>query len=115
ALIIGLSIIHGINPILPLTLIISTSMIGCSISLYIIVKFLGKTRRGTPSPFVGWTSMLISALLLTPIYVLVTVDSYLKLGDFMNILFSIMILFYSTLILKYFLNKTGKSINNVEL
>ncbi|MEM1581034.1 MAG: hypothetical protein QXK89_00775 [Candidatus Bathyarchaeia archaeon] len=113
--IIGLSIIHGINPILPLTLIISTSMIGCSISLYIIVKFLGKTRRGTPSPFVGWTSMLISALLLTPIYVLVTVDSYLKLGDFMNILFSIMILFYSTLILKYFLNKTGKSINNVEL
>ncbi len=110
-----MSAIYNTNPILPLILIISTSIVGCSVNLYVMMKFLGEKRRGTPALLLGWASLLISALLLTPTYITIALSIYLKLGDLISILLSIMVLIYSTLIMKYFLRKTERSMVNIEI
>lgn len=114
-MILILSIIQNVNPILPLILIISTSIVGCSVNLHIMVKFLGKKSRGTPSFLIGWASMLLSALLLTPIYILVVLSILLRLGDAANMLLSTLISIYSALIMKYFVRKIEKSIVKIEV
>jgi len=114
-LILILSIISSINPLLPLTLVISTSLIGCSATLYVIIKFLGRKRRGTPSLLIGWASMLFSALLLTPTYILVALSGFIELNNIVNILSSALILIYSALIMRYFEGKIEKNIANIEI
>lgn len=116
ALILILSVISSTNPLLPLILVISTSVIGCSVNLYVMIKFLGKKRRGTPSLFIGWASMLISVLLLAPTYILIASSSFMGLSNIIvNISSSIIILAYSALIMKYFERKIGKNVINIEI
>ncbi len=110
-----LSIFSNNNPISSLILIISTSMIGCSVNLYVMMKFLGKKRRGTPALLIGWASLALSALLLAPIYLSIVVSVYLKLGDIVGNLLSIAMLIYSALIMKYFLGKMEKNMINIEI
>lgn len=110
-----LSAIQNINPITPLTLIISTSVIGCSANLYMITKFLGEKSRGAPSLLVGWASMILSALLLTPTYILIALCTLLGLSDAISTLFSPIILFYSLLVMREFAKIIEKSIINIEI
>ena len=114
AIILVLSAIYSISPLMPLTIIVSTSMIGCSVNLYIMVKFLGRGRRGTPSLLVGWVSMLLSALLLSPVYILIITATYLGL-EWALIGFSAVILAYSTLMARFFSRKIEKEISRVEI
>lgn len=115
AIILILSAIYSIDPTMPLTLIVSTSMIGCPVNLYIMVKFLGRGRRGTPSMLVGWASMLISALLLSPVYALIIVAAFFGWPNWALIGLSAAILAYSALIMRFFLKKAEKGISRVEM
>ncbi len=110
-----LSVIFSISPLLPLVLIASTSIVGISINLYLMIKFFGKKRRSTPSFLIGWASMLLSGLLLIPTYALTILSMYLKLDDAINALISIPLLIYSILVMRYFLKKTGENIINIEV
>lgn len=110
-----LSVIFSINPLLPLVLIASTSIVGSSTNLYLMIKFFGKKRRSTPSFLIGWASMLLSALLLIPTYALTILSTYLKFDDAINALISIPLLIYSIFIMKYFLKKAGENIINIEV
>ncbi len=110
-----LSVVSKANPLLPLVLIISASMIGCSVNLYLMVKFLGKRRHGTPSLFIGWASMLFSGLLLAPVYISIVISLYLTLNNVINTLISAIALAYSAVIMRYFSNKTERNIINIEI
>jgi hypothetical protein len=110
-----LSIIFSVSPLLPLVLIASTSIIGCSTNLYLMIRLFGKGRRNTPSLLIGWASMLLSSLLLIPTYTLILLSMYLKIDDAINALISILILAYSIFIMRYFLKKTGEKIINIEV
>ncbi|MBS7654631.1 hypothetical protein KEJ43_06130 [Candidatus Bathyarchaeota archaeon] len=110
-----LSVIFSISPLLPLVLISSTSIVGSSTNLYLMIKFFGKKRRSTPSFLIGWASMLLSGLLLIPTYVLTILSTYLKLNDAINAFISIPLLIYSIFIMRYFLKKTGENIINIEV
>ncbi|MEM2568850.1 MAG: hypothetical protein QXT67_02775, partial [Candidatus Bathyarchaeia archaeon] len=72
-------------------------------------------RRGTPSLLIGWASMLFSALLLTPTYILVALSGFIELNNIVNILSSALILIYSALIMRYFEGKIEKNIANIEI
>ncbi|MEM2739742.1 MAG: hypothetical protein QXQ29_02970 [Candidatus Bathyarchaeia archaeon] len=110
-----LSLIYNINPMMPLTLAASTSMVGCPVNLYVIVGFLRMKSGGTPSILVGLASMLLSALLLTPIYILIVLGLHLGFDGIANWLLTAIILAYSTLIMKIFSREIEKSISRVEL
>lgn len=110
-----LSLIFSVSPLLPLVLIASTSIIGSSVNLYLMIKFFGKRRRSTPSFLIGWASMLLSGLILIPTYGLTILSMYLKLDDAINALISISLIIYSIFIMRYFLKKTGENIINVEV
>ncbi|MEM1530231.1 MAG: hypothetical protein QXH19_02480 [Candidatus Bathyarchaeia archaeon] len=114
-IILILSITSNINPLLPLILVTSTSMIGCPVNLYITIKFLGKKRRGTPSIFVSWASMLLSALLLTPTYILVVLISSLALGYAVSTPISAIILVYSAVIMMLFMRSAEREILTIEV
>jgi succinate dehydrogenase hydrophobic anchor subunit len=110
-----LSVISGVSILLPLILIVSTSIIGSSTNLYLMIRFSGKRRRSTPSFLIGWASMLLSGLLLIPTYILILLGMHLKIDDAINALISIPMLAYSIFIMKYFLKKTGENIVNMEV
>ncbi|HDO20382.1 MAG TPA: hypothetical protein ENG81_02520 [Candidatus Bathyarchaeota archaeon] len=114
-LILILSIFSNTNPISSLILIVSTSMIGCSVNLYVMINFIGKKRRGTPTLLIGWVSLSLSALLLAPTYLSIVLSVYLELGDLVAILLSAAMLIYSALIMRYFLRKMEKSVTNIEI
>ncbi|MCX8161998.1 MAG: hypothetical protein N3E44_03265 [Candidatus Bathyarchaeota archaeon] len=110
-----LSLIYSINPMIPLTLAVSTSMIGCPVNLYIMVGFLGMKSSGTPSILIGLASMLLSVLLLTPTYILIFLGLHLSFGDVTSWLLTVTILAYSTLIMKLFSREIKRSISRIEL
>lgn len=114
-IILILSLTSNVNPLLPLILVASTSMIGCPVNLYVMIKFLGKKRRGTPTILVSWASMLLSALLLTPTYVLVALISSLTLGYIISIPISAIILVYSVVIMRLFMRLAEREILTIEI
>lgn len=110
-----LSIFFNTNLIISLILVVSTSMIGCSVNLYVMIKFLGRKRRGTPALLIGWASLSLSVLLLAPVYLSIMLSMYLKLENFLSNLFLTVMLVYSALIMKYFLGKMEKNMNKIEI
>ncbi|MEM3173381.1 MAG: hypothetical protein QXU02_00660 [Candidatus Bathyarchaeia archaeon] len=114
-IILLLSAIYGINPLMALVLVASTSMIGCPVNFYVMIKFLARKRRSVSSALAGWTSMFLSALLLTPTYSLIFLNQYLNLGENIGALLSAIILLYSALMMRFFSRKIEKNIIHLEI
>ncbi|MCX8170529.1 MAG: hypothetical protein N3E47_00960 [Candidatus Bathyarchaeota archaeon] len=114
AIILILAAIYGINPLMALVLVASTSIVGCSVNLYVMIKSLASKRRGVSSALAGWASMLLSALLLTPTYSLIFLSQYLKLSENVHVLFAAVILLHSALVMRVFSGKTEKNIIYLE-
>ncbi|MEM1550563.1 MAG: hypothetical protein QXL85_05560 [Candidatus Bathyarchaeia archaeon] len=115
AIILPISIFYRINPVMPLTILISTSLIGCSANLYTAVKFLGGKRSRSPSFLVGWLSMLLSALLLSPAYILAALSLIIEPKAIISIAAFIGAIFYSAIIMKILLNLTENNIRSIEI
>ncbi|MEM4461953.1 MAG: hypothetical protein QW695_03675 [Candidatus Bathyarchaeia archaeon] len=110
-----LSMIYKVNPIAPLILTISTSMIGCSVNLYVMIGLIKLKGIGAPSLLIGLVSMLLSILLLTPVYILVMLELNLGFGDAKSWLSIVVVVAYSILITKILSKEIGKNIYNIEL
>ncbi|MEM3693072.1 MAG: hypothetical protein QXI39_03520 [Candidatus Bathyarchaeia archaeon] len=115
-LVVGiLFVLGGMDPILPLALVASNAMIGCSINLYMTIKFLGTKRRATPSLMIIYAAMLLSGLLMMPPYILFMVNLFLKLGLEMELLLSVPMILYSAYIFRYISRRIGKKVLEIEL
>jgi len=115
-IIIGaLTFISQLDPLIPLVMVISVSMVGCSTNLYVAVIFLNKRYRATPSFMISWVSILLSSLLLTPTYIFAASSILLNITVELNLLLSVPIFVYSTLIFIYFIKKLEKETLSIEL
>lgn len=115
AAIVFLNLISQIDPLMPLVLVASVSMIGSSTNLFVVVHFLGKKRKATPSLMINWVSMLLSGLLMAPTYIYVTFSLFLGFSAQINLLLSIPVLVYSILIFIYFSKKLEKKALMIEM
>lgn len=110
-----LTFLGQINPLIPLVLVTSVSLIGCSATLYTMMHFLGKKRRATPSFMIGWVSMLLSGLLISPTYIYMTFSLLFSFSAETNLLLAAPILFYSALVFLFFSKKTAEKAASVEM
>ena len=115
AIIAVLTLISGLDPLIPLVLIISVSMIGCSANLYVMMHFLSRRSRATPSMMVIWMSILLTGLLLSPVYVFIVLNLLWNFSLGVNITLSILSLAYSTLIFTYFSRAISRKALSIEL
>jgi len=112
--IIILSFITHPNLILPLVLVISASMIGSSVHLFVMIHFLGKKRRATPGFMIGWTGLLLSSVLLSPAYVYVAFSFIFKFTPQIDLASGAGLIVYSYLIFKFFLKKVERKVLSIE-
>ena len=103
------------NPILPLVLVISASMIGSSVHLFVMIHFLGKKRRATPGFMIGWMALLLSSVLLSPAYAYVMFSFILKIGPQIDLAAGVGLIVYSYLIFKFFLKKLERKALSIEI
>ncbi|MEM1562351.1 MAG: hypothetical protein QXV75_05140 [Candidatus Bathyarchaeia archaeon] len=115
AIIFPISIFYRVNPMPALIILVPTSLIGCSINLYVAVKFLKEGRKGIFSILVGWLSMLLSLLLLAPVYILAALPMLISLSVALSAISLLGALVYSIIIMKIFLKLTEKSIKFIEV
>jgi len=110
-----LTFLGQINPLIPLVLVASVSLIGCSATLFTMMHFLGKKRRATPSFMIGWVSMLLSGLLISPTYIYITFSLLFSFSAETNLLLAVPILFYSALVFWFFSKKSAEKAASVEM
>ncbi|MEM2500653.1 MAG: hypothetical protein QXG31_02770, partial [Candidatus Bathyarchaeia archaeon] len=92
-----------------------TSLIGCSVNLYFAVKFLRGRRTGSPSFLIGWLSMLITSLLLLPVYILAMLPYIFSPSIALDIAMLLGSSAYSAFITKIFLNLINSNILFIEV
>jgi hypothetical protein len=105
----------GIDPLVPLVLVLSVSLIGCSTNLFIMMFFLGKKRRVTAGVVVVWISTLLSGLLSSPVYVYAIYAQILGFSFILNIFFTSLLLVYSVSLFLFFKGEIQKKAINIEL
>lgn len=114
-IITALTFINRIDPLIPLVLTISVSMIGCSANLYVIMRFLGGENRGTPSIMINWISLLITGILLSPVYVFVVFNLLWNFSLEVRGALSVLSLAYSTLIFTLLSKAISRKALTIEL
>jgi len=112
--IIILSFITHPDPILPLVLIISASMIGSSVHLFVMIHFLGKKRKATPGFMISWISLLLSSLLISPAYAYVAFSFIFKFNPQINLASGVGLV-YSYLVFRFFLKKLEDKVLSIEI
>jgi len=115
AVITVLTFISRIDPLIPLLLIMSVSMIGCSANLYVMMHFLSRGSRSTPSMMVIWMSTLLTGLLLSPVYVFIVLSLFWNLSLVVNAILSVLSIVYSTLIFTSFSRAISRKALSIEL
>jgi hypothetical protein len=115
AAIVLLTLITQINPLVPLVLIVSVAMIGCSANLYVVMLFLGRKQKATPSLMIMWVSMLLSGLLMAPTYIFVALTALLRLSAEINVVLSAVIIAYSAAVFKYLSRTMEKKTKIIEI
>lgn len=113
--IVVLTLLDQITPFVPLVLIASVSLIGCSANLFTVTHFLGKKRRATPSFMIGWVSMLLSGLLISPTYIYAALSFILGFSVETSLLLAAPILAYSVLIFWVFSRKIERKATSIEI
>jgi hypothetical protein len=92
----------GIDPLIPLVLVLSVSLIGCSANLFTMFHFLGKKRRVIPGVMIIWVSTLLSGSLSSPAYFYAALTQILRFSMMEIIFFAALILVYSVLVYLFF-------------
>ncbi len=115
ATIVFLQVISPVDPLAPLVLVSSVSMIGCSANLYVVTRFLGRKGKAAPTMIITWLSMLLSALLLSPAYIYAAVQYLLNLDYIISAALAMVVLAYAALLLRFFSRKIEKNVMIIEL
>jgi hypothetical protein len=115
AVISALTFINRIDPLIPLVLTVSVSMIGCSANLYVVMRFLGKGSRATPSIIISWIALLMTGLLLSPVYAFMVFNLLSNFSLVVRGALSVLSLAYSTVIFILLSKTIGKKASSIEL
>jgi uncharacterized membrane protein len=115
AVISALTFINRIDPLIPLVLTVSVSMIGCSVNLYVVMRFLGKGSRATPSIIISWIALLMTGLLLSPVYAFMVFNLLSNFSLVVRGALSVLSLAYSTVIFILLSKTIGKKASSIEL
>lgn len=113
--IVVLTLLNQIDPLVPLVLVSSVSLIGCSANLFTMIHFLGKKHRATPSFTIGWVSMLLPGLLISPTYIYAALSFMLDFDVKTNLLLTGPILAYSIFIFLFLSRKIERKAGSVEI
>lgn len=111
-ILLPISIFLGVNPLLILALIISASFVGCSVNLYVSIRFLRGGRGGAMPLLVGWISMLLSSIFMAPAYILAALSISETL---LTMFFFAALLAYSAIIMRIFLKLIERSMSSMEV
>jgi len=115
SIIIVLSLITHLNPIMPLVLIVSASIIGSSTHLFVMTYFLGKKRKATPGFMISWVSLLLSGILVSPAYAYVALSFIFKFGSQINVALGAGLLVYSYIVFQIFLRRLEHKALSIEI
>jgi len=115
AFIAAFTIFNRIDPLMPLVLVFSVSMIGCSANLYVVTRFLGRKHRAAPWMMISWASLLLTALLLTPTYIFSGLSLLWNFSLQLNAILSTSIIAYSILAFIYLSKATAKAALSIEI
>jgi len=110
-----LSFITHLNPIMPLVLIISASIIGSSAHLFVMIYFLGKKRKATPGFMISWVSLLLSGILISPAYAYVALSFIFKFGSQINLALGAGLLVYSYIVFQTLLRRLERKVLSIEI
>ena len=114
-IIIILSFITHLNPLMPLILVISASIIGSSVHLFVMTYFLGKKRKATPGFMISWVSFLLSGILISPAYAYVALGLIFNLSPEISFALGAGLLVYSYIIFQFFLRRLEHKALNIEI
>ena len=114
-IIIILSFVAHPNPLLPLVLVVSASMIGASIHLFVMIRFLEKKRKATPGFMISWMSILLSSVFLSPAYVYVALSFIFGFTPPIDLASGAGLIIYSYFIFRFFLKKLEQKALHIEI
>jgi hypothetical protein len=110
-----LAFINNIDPIVPLVLVASASIIGSSANLFTMIRFLSKKRRATPAIMINWLSVLLSGILILPAYIFALLSLILGFDVVTRLLFTVPTLAYSAFVFWFLSKKIEQKALNIEI
>jgi len=115
AITVILSAANGADPVVPLVLVTSASIIGSAANLYTMVVFLTRKRRATPALMINYAAMFLSGLLIAPAYIYAIFAMLLRLDIMTEIVAAIPVLIYSAAVFWFLSRQIEKDALNIEL
>jgi hypothetical protein len=110
-----LTFINYTDPIVPLVLVASTSIIGSSANLYTMMSFLSRKRRATPALMVNYAAMFLSGLLIAPTYIYAILSFFFGFDIVTKLISAIPVLIYSTIVFRILSKQIEKETLNIEI
>ncbi len=110
-----LSFITHLNPTMPLVLVVSASIIGSSVHLYVMTHFLGEKRKATPGFMISWASLLLSSVLASPTYACIMISFIFEFNPQINLLLGAGLLIYTYIVFRFFLKKLECKVLSIEI
>jgi hypothetical protein len=110
-----LTFINHADPIVPIVLIASASIIGSSANLYTMMSFLSRKRRATPALMINYAAMFLSGLLIAPTYIYAILTFFLGFDIVTKLVSAVPVLIYSAIVFRILSKQIEKETLNIEI
>jgi hypothetical protein len=110
-----LTFINHADPIVPLVLVASASIIGSSANLYTMISFLSRKRRATPALMINYAAMFLSGLLIAPTYLYAIYSFSIGLDIVTQLVSAVPVLIYSAVIFRILSKQIEKEALKIEI
>jgi hypothetical protein len=110
-----LSAVNQADPVIPLVLVASASVIGSAANLFTMVNFLSRKRRSTPAIMVNYAATFLSGLLIAPAYLYAIFALFLRLDLVTEIAASIPVFAYAAVVFWLLSRQIEKDAIKIEL
>jgi len=110
-----LTFINHADPIVPIVLVASASIIGSSANLYTMMSFLSRKRRATPALMINYAAMFLSGLLIAPTYIYAILTFFLGFDIVTKLVSAVPVLIYSAIVFRILSKQIEKETLNLEM
>jgi hypothetical protein len=110
-----LTIINHADPIVPIVLVASASIIGSSANLYTMISFLSRKRRATPALMINYAAMFLSGLLIAPTYLYALFSFFVGLDVVTQLVSAVPVLFYAAIVFRILSKQIEKEALKIEI
>jgi hypothetical protein len=110
-----LTFINHADPIVPIVLVASASIIGSSANLYTMMSFLSRKRRATPALMINYAAMFLSGLLIAPTYIYAILTFFLGFDIVTKLVSAVPVLIYSAIVFRILSKQIEKETLNIEI